>query len=444
MTIFITIQLIYRYIVAWIKGYDVLSIQDTLCLYDSDDAVCNCATILILEKLTFDEIKSQYVERVMKKLKRMRQKVITYGGDHYFEEIPIEEAAELVHLRKEQIHSEDELCRFMEQVLPIRMPYNKPLWEVHVFPDFKENESALIMKVHHAMGDGLSGQFIAMATSDEYDPDNSPHIRDVPEYQQILLYILGFLKVPWVLLKNLMIVGQKNPLINQGHMSGVKLCEVSKDIIFDQVKQKCKELNVTINDYFTSILSLTVFKYFDQNQFNTDFIYVSIPINIRFYKPQTVEEIQIYNKFSLEMISLPLENDFSSVLNKVHKLFEYVKHSSDYMASYLISLFLGTLVPYSLTHKIIFDVSKQVTLVFTNLPGPQNPLLYKGKKTKKAWVTFIPAGSCGISAALYSHNGTLKLGLCADSAMMKNPEMFMRYFEETLDESLEMKRKISH
>jgi len=81
-------------------------------------------------------------------------------------------------------------------------------------------------------------------------------------------------------------------------------------------------------------------------------------------------------------------------------------------------------------------MTKYISFAFTNLPGPKKPIVYKGKKTKKAWVFFIPVGKCGVSMAIYSHNGIIKLGITADDAMMKDPKVFIELFEDTMDEVL--------
>ena len=77
-------------------------------------------------------------------------------GDYYFQDVSIEEASALVKCRSEPIHDENELMRFLETILPTRIPLHKPPWEVHVFPEYNSNETAVIIKQHHSLGDGLS------------------------------------------------------------------------------------------------------------------------------------------------------------------------------------------------------------------------------------------------------------------------------------------------
>lgn len=78
-------------------------------------------------------------------------------GDKYLEDVPLEEAAKLIKHPIEPIHTERDLLNYLEIILPPRIPIDRPPWEVYAFPDYKENESAIILKVHHSVGDGMSG-----------------------------------------------------------------------------------------------------------------------------------------------------------------------------------------------------------------------------------------------------------------------------------------------
>ena len=120
----------------------------------------------------------------------------------------------------------------------------------------------------------------------------------------------------------------------------------------------------------------------------------------------------------------------------MHEIFFKLKHSSLYFAMYMVSIIMGSIIPYNITVKVLNTVTSNITFGFTNLPGPKYPLKFKGKASKKAWIYFIPVGRCGISIGLYSHNGIVKLGICADEAQMKNPIEFVEIFEQTMTEVL--------
>ena len=55
------------------------------------------------------------------------------------------------------------------------------------------------------------------------------------------------------------------------------------------------------------------------------------------------------------------------------------------------------------------------------MPGPREPLIFKGKKSKKSWFFMNPAGETGASFSLYSHNGIMKFGVTTDVARVADP-----------------------
>jgi hypothetical protein len=134
-----------------------------------------------------------------------------------------------------------------------------------------------------------------------------------------------------------------------------------------------------------------------------------------------VDEIQIGNKFTVELINFPVKSDFREALTCLHSMFERMKKSSHYFAMYMVSIIMGGIVPYQISYNVLHKVTKFMSFAWTNLPGPKKPIVYNGKKSKRAWVFYIPVGQCGVSMALYSHNGIVKLGVTADDAMMKDP-----------------------
>ena len=49
---------------------------------------------------------------------------------------------------------------------PVRSTAPKPLWELYVFEGLAEDRTAVLLKLHHAMADGIGGMMIASALFD--------------------------------------------------------------------------------------------------------------------------------------------------------------------------------------------------------------------------------------------------------------------------------------
>lgn len=111
---------------------------------------------------------------------------------------------------------------------------------------------------------------------------------------------VSVLLVPIVLLKSTLFYHDKpNPLNNKAPVVGVRRNAVSRDILFSDVKAAAHRDNVTINDYVSAAMGVSVKRYFAEKNFNhTDHVTLVFPINIRYSIPTKPEEVVIGNYFS--------------------------------------------------------------------------------------------------------------------------------------------------
>ena len=73
------------------------------------------------------------------------------------------------HLRRASVPSPGgrfELERAVGRVLSRPLDRTKPLWELYVFEDLADGRTAVLLKLHHAMADGIGGMMIASALFD--------------------------------------------------------------------------------------------------------------------------------------------------------------------------------------------------------------------------------------------------------------------------------------
>ena len=127
--------------------------------------------------------------------------------------------------------SEKDICGFLDRNLTKRLEYNRPLWEIHFFPDYGINESVMILISHHSLGDGLSAQMALMCISDEgYDPSSNPiPFKNLTILQRIGMLVAGLVSFPYAFYKNTANDDYPNPLNNKMPVCGIRTNAVSKD-----------------------------------------------------------------------------------------------------------------------------------------------------------------------------------------------------------------------
>ncbi len=57
----------------------------------------------------------------------------------------------------EDLQSEYDINAFVEKLIQIRIPLDRPQFEIHFVENYNATQSIIMMKHHHVFGDGISG-----------------------------------------------------------------------------------------------------------------------------------------------------------------------------------------------------------------------------------------------------------------------------------------------
>lgn len=126
--------------------------------------------------LTYDDVQ-HVVEQRLHLASRMRQRVLPVPGNLARPLWVDDERFDLdFHLRRAAIPSPGgrfQLERAAGRVLSRPLDRSKPLWELYVFEGLEHDRTAVLLKMHHALADGIAGMVIASALFD-LAPDAPP------------------------------------------------------------------------------------------------------------------------------------------------------------------------------------------------------------------------------------------------------------------------------
>ena len=125
--------------------------------------------------LSYDDVQ-RVVEARLHLAPRLRQRVLRVPGDFARPLWVDDDHFDLdFHLRRSAIPSPGgrfQLERAVGRVLSRPLDPAKPLWELYVFEGLAHQRTAVLLKMHHALADGISGMLIASALFD-LSPDTS-------------------------------------------------------------------------------------------------------------------------------------------------------------------------------------------------------------------------------------------------------------------------------
>jgi len=244
------------------------------------------------------------------------------------------------------IHTEEQIDAFCSSIINEPIPLHKTQWELHFVENYSSTESAIIWKSHHVLGDGVSGQFCFLALSDEYDKNGLPPIRKVHWYEKILMKVLAVLYFPLVIYKMATIKENRNPINNKAPLSGAKNCHCGQDFKLDDLKEASKKRGAKLNDYIMGLFGTALKEYCEGKGCQTEEVVATVPVNLRYEHPQTVDMVECCNKFSVLFFKLPLFKSIEKSLESTRKLMEAQKKSFEYYASYIFAHFSLFLLPH--------------------------------------------------------------------------------------------------
>lgn len=86
---------------------------------------------------------------------------------------------------------------------------------------------------------------------------------------------------------------------------------------------------------------------------------------------------------------------------------------------------------------ILNDFSKRMTFTLSFVHGPQNPLTIASSKSKSQG--FLACAMCTMSGSIsvFSHCKRIKIGITADAAAIKHPQLLMDIFYDELNQVCE-------
>ena len=144
--------------------------------------------------LTYDDVE-RVVEARLRLAPRLRRKLLAVPANLSRPVWVDDDRFDLdFHLRRSSVPSPGgrfELERSVGRVLSRPLDRTKPLWELYVFEDLAEDRTAVLLKLHHAMADGIAGMMIASALFDlapdaplgapveAWSPEPAPPVQDL-------------------------------------------------------------------------------------------------------------------------------------------------------------------------------------------------------------------------------------------------------------------------
>ncbi|TDT16867.1 diacylglycerol O-acyltransferase [Ilumatobacter fluminis] len=415
-------------------------------------------------------------ERMVEALPRLRQHVVDaqpglaaprwaddplFDLDHHVRSVSI-------------VGDERAVLDYAERLATTAFDKDRPLWELEVVEGLPGGRGAFVMKVHHAIADGI-GLVKMLAHIVSFGPDDDGTAGRPPERARSersaehpwaatiravrhrvatdtralarlgtasLHTAAGFVRDPigtasgttrtaGSIAKLIQPATTPRSPIMTGRSLTLRLHRVEVEL--DPVREAARALGASLNDAFVAVVLEALHEYHRHHGVDAADIRMHMPVSVRSTDGDGADAIT--NQFVPARFVLPLGDRplAERVVDTTARLAEVraepaLPHVND------IAGIVERLGPTA-TVTLIGSMMKGVDVTTSNVPGPPFPVYLAGAKAEQMFAYGPPAGSA-INLTLLSYDGTLEIGITTDHAALPDPEVFVTAVEAAFDHLL--------
>jgi diacylglycerol O-acyltransferase len=368
------------------------------------------------------------------------------------------------HLRWESLPSWDEVLELARRDAMTAFDVAHPLWKATIVDGLPDGRAAVVMKLHHALTDGVGGMELALLLFDSRrrvridPPVDLPADGEHPTKPELVQEALAddaarFLhtasrvvrSAPAAALQAVRAPRQAvtdlaglassvvrtirpvsrpgSPVMLERHL-GRRLATL--EVPLADLRRAGAAANGTLNDAFMAGVAGGIRRYHDRHGAPTRNLWVTVPINLR-----TAEDPLGGNRITLQRIELPADDtDVIAQMRAVHEACQRARREPAVPHTDAIAGSLN-LLPAAYVGSML----KHVDVVASNVPGFPEAVHLAGAELV-SYHAFGPTIGAALNVTLLSYRGTCFLGITIDTAAAPDSEALVACLREGFDEVL--------
>lgn len=333
----------------------------------------------------------------------------------------------------------------LDELLSTSLPQVQPLWHLYVFSD-----GNMVMRLHHVIGDGIGLiEFCMRAISTpgskkdvigdeeklgERKPMHKTLVANNALPTTLDKLVRPFSSVYSTLIKILIHDTGSVFTSEGGRLTPMKHCGWSREYSVIYLRNICRRLGITLNDLLLAVVSGTVRRYTETVETpRPKRMWLGVPFNGHSTPDLENDENVVYN--ALVVLLLPLAINESTILKRLART---CRTTNNTKAGYGIPLAIMAfkameLLPASVRIRLWRYVTKSISLVFTNVPGPEKSVYINDKEILEMKTLSPAQGSCPLTVSAFSYADKLNIGVVVDKNRLQYPQKFMDIFDEEME-----------
>jgi diacylglycerol O-acyltransferase len=413
----------------------------------------------------------QRVEERLLKYGRFRQRVVEdAAGATWVEDGKFDINQHVVHEKLPKRAKGHEQAALQDRVGELAMQpldRKRPLWQIHLVEDY-DGGSAMIVRIHHCIADGIALISVTMSLVDGglppperkrkeaaagaedwiadtlIKPFTDMTVKALGAAGEGAAKSLGMLRDPQKGMSGsldlarlayqvvtdaaaLALMPDDSKTRLKGKPGAAKRVAWCEPIPLDEVKAVGKALNCSINDVLLSCVAGAIGEYLRSlgDDVTGQEIRAMIPVNLR---PMD-QAYKLGNRFGLVPLVLPIGME-----NPIERVYEVRRRMNALKGSTQPLLAFGLLAVAGLLIKPAQDAmlnlfGKKTTAVMTNVPGPREKLKLCGSTLEQSMFWVPQSGDIGLGVSILSYGGGVQFGVIGDTLLCPEPQKIIDEFE---------------
>ena len=337
-----------------------------------------------------------------------------------------------------------ELERLVGELMSTPLDYRRPLWGF-TFVDGFEGGSVVVARFHHCIADGIALVDLLLHLDDEPGHEAPPLAPYRPLPANGNGGGGGLLGLPLRLAGSgirlggsamgvagkLLSMGSDAQTPLRGPLTQQKRASWSRGVHVEAIKEAARHFEGTINDVIACAVAGSLHDFLkDRMHLRPDMILRAVvPVNLR--APSDYGTLG--NRFGL--IWLPLPVGIADPLERLHVVKRTMDHIKRTPEAHIVLGLLGFFGRTTRTavHLAVQFLARGATLVFTNVPGPREPIHFCGRRMTECMAWVPQSGRLGLGISAITYDGELRLGVATDASLVPEPAQLVASYHRSLE-----------
>lgn len=416
--------------------------NDAIWLQDSETNLMVINAVVITDRLDLETLRRTFQRRVFEgpeadRFARLRCRITGAGLFRYWEPDPdFSIDRHIFPAREPDLHSLAAVQAYVGRAADGKLARDRPRWEIQVIEGFEDAATALLIRVHHSIGDGMALISLMFALMDKsWNRADGVAQGSRPAAGARILATLARallipLSAPGILLRRLTWIADRS-LLHGPDLSGRKRVAWTTPIDLELIKQAKNHLGATVNDVLMASVTGAFCRYLEgRGQAAPARFRVSMPVNVR--DPRL--PMRLENHFAAVPLELPAGNHpLPPRIQAIKARMDELKKSVAPLVVYGLQRLLLSFLPKAFSRGLIDFLANKCTAVVTNVPGPAGDLLLEGRKVRSMLFWVPQRARIGIGISILSFAGKVQVGVLADQALVPDPAELAKAFEDEFE-----------